>query len=184
VSVPGVTFELLDGRQAAGHEEEMLALHAEVFGAGSPDADSPDSGFGRRLAVWRRQQGFSLAAGFHGGYLVGYACGTPLRSATSWWRELTTPLAEDVTTEHAGRTFALMEIAVRGSWRRQGIGAQLHGLLLGDRPEERATLTVPPRAAAAQHAFRNWGWEKIARTRGLDADTPVCDVLVLGLHPV
>ena len=154
----------------------MLALHAEVFG-------KEDDEFPRRLAVWRRQPGFALAAGFHGGFLLGYACGTPLRASTSWWRQLTSPLPDDVTTEHPGRTFALTEIVVRASWRRQGIGAALYDLLLGERKEERATLAVPPRAAAAQHAFRNWGWEKIARTRGPDPDTPVCDVLVLTLRP-
>jgi GNAT superfamily N-acetyltransferase len=175
VSAPGVMFQLLDGQRAAGHEDEMLALHAEVLGA-------DDGDFPRRLRVWRRQPGFALATAFHGGYLVGYACGTPLRSSTSWWRDVTAPLPDDVTTEHPGRTFALTEIAVRASWRRQGIGASLHSLLLGDRAEERATLTVPPRAAPAQQAFRAWGWEKIARTRGPDPGTPVLDVLVIALR--
>lgn len=175
MSVPGVTFELLDGGQAAGHEEEMLALHAEAFG-------KEDEDFPRRLTVWRRQSGFALAGAWHGGYLVGYASGMPLRPSTSWWRDLTTPLPDDVTTEHPGRTFALTEIVVRASWRRQGIGASLRDLLLSDRKEERATVTVPPRAAAAQQAFRTWGWEKIARTRGPDPHTPVLDILVLALR--
>ncbi|MGH3171878.1 MAG: GNAT family N-acetyltransferase [Trebonia sp.] len=175
MSVPGVSFELLDGAQAARHEEEMLALHAEVFG-------KEDEGFPRQLTVWRRQPGFALAAGLHGGYLVGYACGMPLRPSTSWWRELTTPLPDDVTSEHPGRTFALTEILVRASWRRQGIGASLRHLLLGDRKEERATITVSPRAAAAQHAFRSWGWQRIGRTRGRDPGTPVLDVLVRTLR--
>jgi GNAT superfamily N-acetyltransferase len=174
VSAPGVTLQLLDGPQAAAHEDEMLAVRAEVFG-------KEDETFPGQLRVWRRQPGFALAGVWHGGYLVGYACGMPLRPSTSWWRELTTPLPDDVTTEHPGRTFALTEILVRAPWRRQGIGASLHGLLLGGRKEERATLAVAPRASAAQRAFRNWGWEKIARTRGSDPDMPVLDVLVLPL---
>ena len=135
----------------------------------------------RRARVWRRQPGFVLAEARHGGYLVGYASGMPLRPSTSWWRGLTTPLPEEVTAEHAGRTFAVTELLVRASWRRQWIGRELHELLLDGRTEERATLTIPPGAAAAQAAFRSWGWRKIARTRGDEPGGAVLDVLVIDL---
>ena len=85
----------------------------------------------------------------------------------------------EVTEEHPGRTFALVDLLVRASWRRQGIGAELHGLILDGRPEERATLTVLPAAAPAQNAFRTWGWRKVARARSAAGpDAPVADVLV------
>ena len=102
----------------------------------------------------------------------------PLRPSTSWWRELTTPLPEEVTAEHPGRTFALTDLLVRASWRRQGIGATLHDLILAGRPEERATLTVLPAAIPAQNAFGQWGWRKVARTRDTGPGSPVSDVLV------
>ncbi len=102
----------------------------------------------------RRQPGFALAEARHGGYLVGYAAGMPLRPATSWWRHLTTPLAEEITTEHPGRTFALTDLLVRAAWRQQGIGRELHDLILAEPREERATLTVLPAATPAQRAFR------------------------------
>jgi len=70
---------------------------------------------------------------------------------------------------------------VRSSWRRQGIGRELHELMLGGRPEERATLTVPPGAGAAQAAFRSWGWRKVGRARGDGTAAPVLDVLVIDL---
>jgi GNAT superfamily N-acetyltransferase len=170
--VPGIDVLLLDGAGAAPFEDDLLALRAEVCGRDG------DAGFARRLRVWRRQPGFTLAVASHGGYLVGYAAGMPLRPSTSWWKDLTTPLPADVTAEHTGRTFALTVLLVRASWRRQGIAAALHGLLLADRPEERATLTVAPGAAAAQAVFRKWGWRKVARTRGPDPAEPVLDVLV------
>ena len=110
----------------------------------------------------------------------------PLRPSTSWWRELTTPVPDDVIAEHPGRTFALVELLVRASWRRQGIGRTLHDLVLRNRPEERATLIVSPAASAAQTAFQNWGWSKIARTRAPGPGAPVADVLVMMLpyvHP-
>jgi GNAT superfamily N-acetyltransferase len=106
----------------------------------------------------------------------------PLRPSTSWWRELTTALPAEVTEEHPGRTFALADLLVRASWRRQGIGAELHDLILDGRPEERATLTVLPAAAPAQNAFRTWGWRKVARARSDSGpDAPVADVLVTAL---
>ena len=170
-----ITFELLDGTQAAAHADELRALHAEVYGR------DDDGSFAGRFRVSRRQPGFVLAEARHGGYLVGYAAGMPLRPSTSWWRGLTAPLAADVTAEHPGRTFALTELLVRASWRRQGIGQALHDLILAGRREERATLTVLPAAAAAQRAFQDWGWRKVARTRDPDPRSPVSDVLLATL---
>ena len=181
MSTPGITFQLLSGSHAAGHIEEFQALHAEVY-AEPPYRRAEDaSQFAARFAVQRRQPGFVLAEARHGGYLTGYASGMPLRPSTAWWRDLTTPLPEEVTAEHPGRTFALAGLLVRASWRRQGIGAALHGLIFTGRPEERATLTVLPAAAAAQHAFRTWGWHKVARTRDPRPGSPVYDVLLVAL---
>jgi GNAT superfamily N-acetyltransferase len=171
-----VTFQLLDGAQAAEQAAELQALHAEVY----PD-DDPGR-FAGRFRVQRRQPGFVLAEARSGGYLVGYAAGMPLRPATSWWRGLTAPLPEEITAEHPGRTFALVDLLVRASWRRQGIARTLHDLVLAGRPEERATVTVLPAAIAAQYALRSWGWRRVGRTRDPDdPGSPVSDVLVIPL---
>ena len=163
--------------QAAAHRDELQAVHREVYG-------ETDHGalFAGRFRVWRRQQGFVLAEARHGDYLVGFAAGMPLRPSTSWWKDLTAPLPAEVTTEHPGRTFALAELLVRASWRRQGIAGSLHDLILGGRPEHRATLTVPPQASAAQKAFRKWSWSRVARTHGPHHDSPVLDVLIITLR--
>jgi hypothetical protein len=171
-------FHRLDGGQAAAHEGELQAAHREVYGEADQGAV-----FAGRLRVWRRQQGFVLTEARHGGYLVGFAAGMPLRSSTSWWKGLTTALPADVTAEYPGRTFALMDLVVLASWRRQGVAGSLHDLILGGRPEERATVAVSPGATAAQRAFRTWGWTRIGRTRGSDPGSPVLDVLVLALPP-
>jgi GNAT superfamily N-acetyltransferase len=175
-----MTFQLVDGRLAAAHAAEVQALQAEVY-AGLPYGAGEVDRFAHRFRVQCRQPGFALAEARSGGYLVGCAAGMPLRSSTSWWRELTTPLPEQVTTEYAGRTFALTELLVRASWRRQGIGRSLHDLLLASRPEERATAVVPPAASAAQTALQSWGWHKAARTRGPAQGAPASDVLLTDL---
>jgi ribosomal protein S18 acetylase RimI-like enzyme len=176
LSAPGIACRLLDGAAAAERAADLLALTAEVYGRG----DDPDAA--RRAGVRWRQPGFALAEARHGGYLVGYGSGMPLRPSTSWWRGLTAPLPAALTAEHPGRTFALTELLVRASWRRQGIGRELHDLLLAGRPEERATLTVPPGASAAQRALRSWGWRKVARTRRDGPDGEVLDLLLISLR--
>jgi GNAT superfamily N-acetyltransferase len=187
VSTPDIAFQLLDGAQAAAHADELQALYAEVYAAPPYRRDEDPAQFADRFKVARRQPGFVLAEARHGGYLVGYATGMPLRPSTSWWRNLTTPLPDELTAEHPGRTFALTELLVRASWRRQGIGQTLHDLILTGRTEERATLTVLPAATPAQNAFQNWGWRKVARTRdphpgaGSGTGSPVLDVLLTAL---
>jgi GNAT superfamily N-acetyltransferase len=177
---PGITLQLLSGAQAARHAADYQAVCAQVLA--EPAQRCGDAGmFAGRFRVRQRQPGFALAAARHGGYLVGYASGMPLRPSTDWWRHLTTPLPEEVTAEHPGRTFALADLLVRAPWRRQGIGRALHDLLLAGRPEERATVTVGPRATAAQHAFHGWGWRKVGRTRDPRPGSPVRDVLLISL---
>jgi GNAT superfamily N-acetyltransferase len=181
VAGPGVTFQLLDGNQGSARATELAELHAEVY-ADPPYLRHDDaSSFPGRFRVQRRQPGFALAVAGHGGYPVGYAAGMPLRPSTSWWRNLTAALPPEVTAEHPGRTFAVVEVLVRASWRRQGIGRALHDQLLAGRPEERATAVVVPAAAAAQRAFQGWGWTKVARTRDPTAGSPVADVFLLSL---
>jgi GNAT superfamily N-acetyltransferase len=190
MSVSGGTLHVLDGRQAMARETALIALHDEVCGTGGATATATggtgtgttaDADFARRLGVWRRQPGFVLAEARHGGYPVGYACGLPLRPSTDWWRDLTAPLPATLTAERPGRTFALTQLLVRASWRRQGIAAELYDLLLDGRAEERATVKIPPDAAAAQAAFRNWGWTKVARSRGSAPAAPIVDVLTRSL---
>ena len=175
---PEITFQLLGGRDAAEHAGELQALHAEVYAVAPYRRDEDAAEFAGRLRVQSRQPGFVLAEARHGGYLVGYAAGMPLRPSTSWWRDLTTPLPDEVTAEHPGRTFALLDLLVRAAWRRQGIGRALHDLILDGRREERATLVVLPAATPAQNAFQSWGWRKVARTRDPQPGSAVSDVLV------
>ena len=176
-----LTFQLLDGAQAAAHEDDLQALHAEVYADPPYRCREDPAAFGRRFRVQRRQPGFALAEARRGEYLIGYAAGMPLRPATSWWRYLTTALPGDITTEHPGRTFALTDLLVRAAWRQQGIGRNLHDLILASRGEDRATLTVLPAATPAQRAFQSWGWQKVARTRGPEPGGAVSDVLLIAL---
>jgi hypothetical protein len=57
----------------------------------------------------------------------------------------------------------------------------MHDLLLKDRPEERATLTVLPAAAPAQAAYQKWAWRKVAQKRNPLPGSPLFDVMLRDL---
>ena len=178
---PGLDFRLLDGSSAAGYEHDLVTLQDEIYADPPYKFSEYVEGLAARSRVERRQPGFVLSGAWHGGYLVGYATGFPLRPSTSWWRNLTTTVPGDVTAEHPGRTFALTDLGVRASWRRQGIGRTLCDLIVEGRPEERATAAVLPAATPAQQAFRQWGWQKVARSRDPRPGPPAAGALVYDL---
>lgn len=181
----GVEFHRLDGEQAARHLDELSELYAEVY-AEPPYHWGPEHAalFRERFQVQRTQAGFALVEARQAGHLVAFGFGVTLRPTTPWWQDLLTPLPEDMTREVPGRTFALVELLVRAPRRRQHVAEAIHDLLLRDRSEERATLTVLPAATAAQAAYRKWGWEKVAQKRNPLPGGPVFDVLVKKLQMV
>ena len=174
-----IAYSLLDGDQALERLDELKALYIEVYAEppyewGEEHADL----FVDRLLVQARQPGFALVEARENTELVGLAFGVTLQPTTPWWRHLMTPLPNGITEEWSGRTFALVELLVRRPWRRQHIGEGLYDLLLKDRPEERATLTVLPAAEPAQRAYIKWGWQTVTRKRNPLPGSPVFDVLV------
>ncbi len=54
--------------------------------------------------------------------VVGFAYGFCLPPETGWWRNLLTLAPAEFTAEDGQRTFAVIELAVRRPWRRQGMG--------------------------------------------------------------
>jgi GNAT superfamily N-acetyltransferase len=176
---PDVTFRLLDGDQAAGHIDELRALYREVYADPPYEwGDEHAALFAERFAVQHAQPGFALAEARDGPDLTGYCFGVTLQPSTPWWQHLLTALPEDITAEHPGRTLAVVELLVRAPWRRQHIAQTLHNMLLRDRPEERATLTVLPAALPAQQAYAKWGWRTVAQKRNPLPSSPVFDVLI------
>ena len=180
-----ITFRQVDGEQAAAGFGELRALYSEVYAEppyewGEEHADL----FAERFEVQRRQEGFALVEARDGSHLAGFAFGVTLQPSSPWWNNLTTTLPAEVTVERPGRTFALVEMLVRAPWRRRHVAQGLHDLLLHDRPEERATLTVLPAAAPAQAAYAKSDWHRVAQKRNPLPGSPLFDVLVKQLaHP-
>jgi hypothetical protein len=180
-----VTFHSLDGQQALARIDELRDLYQDVYADppyewGTEHADL----FVERFKVQASQDGFALVETRHGEELVGIAFGVTLQPSTPWWRNLLEPLPEAVTTERPGRTFAIVELLVRKAWRRQHLAKTMHDLLLSNRAEERATLTVLPAATPAQQAYAKWGWQRVAQKRNPLPGSPVFDVLIKDLGKV
>jgi GNAT superfamily N-acetyltransferase len=174
-----ISFQVINGEEAAAHLGESRVLYSEVYAEPPYEwGDAHADLFTDRFEVQRRQEGFTLVEARDGHELAGFGFGVTLRPSTPWWHNLTTALPSEVTTERPGRTFALVELLVRARWRRQHIGQAMHDLLLKDRREERATLTVLPAAAPAQTAYRKWGWQKVGEKRNPLPGSPLFDVLV------
>ena len=177
---PGrITFQLIDSDQAAAHLGELRSLYSEVYAEPPYEwGDDYAALFAERFEGQRRHEGFSLVEARDGSELAGFAFGVTLLPSTPWWHNLTTTLPAEITTERPGRTFALVELLVRAQWRRRHIAQTLHDLLLKDRPEERATLTVLPEATPAQTAYQKWGWRHVAQKRNPLPGSPLFNVLV------
>lgn len=173
------TYQVLDGDHALIHLDELRDLYLDVYGEppyewGNEHAEL----FAERFKVQAKQAGFDLIEARHGPELVGLAFGVTLQPGTPWWQNSLEPLPEEVTAERPGRTFAVVELLVRKPWRRQHIAETMHELLLKNRTEERATLTVLPEALPAQRAYAKWGWHRIGGKRNPLPGAPVFDVLV------
>ncbi|MGC4849999.1 GNAT family N-acetyltransferase [Micromonospora sp. DT15] len=153
-----------------------MDLYLEVY-AGGGEFYSEDR-YRRQLDLHMQRAGWELVTATVGGALAGYIYGFPLPSQTRWWEGIHEPVPPGFTDEDGKRTFALSELLVHPAWRRRGIAAVLHDELLANRTEARATLLVRPANAAAQSAYRSWGWTKVTRLQPTWEAAPMFDVLL------
>lgn len=180
---PSVHVELGTSETAQEYEESIFRLYYNTFS--KPPYEWPDHGekeFRRRLSRLACDATLGIVTAQAENELIGFAYGHTLRANTRWWDGFITPVPEDVTTEHEGRTFALIDFAVAEEWRGHGIGRRLHDMLLSDRSEARATLAVEPVAHEARVIYERWDWRVVGRLRGPATDfSPEFDIMVRDL---
>ncbi|MFJ5546601.1 GNAT family N-acetyltransferase [Streptomyces sp. NPDC093225] len=178
-----VVLERLDGAGAVRATDAFRLVYAEAF-AEPPyreTADGVAAAF-RRFPDHAGRSGFRAVLARTGdGEPIGMAYGFPLLADTVWWDELTEPVPEDVRREDGHRTFGLLELAVRGPWRGQGVARRLHGTLLDSIGAERVLLNVHPASAAASAAYRAWGYRKVGAAGPWGAAADLYDVMLLDL---
>src|SRR5258708_14185436 len=100
-----ITFQVIDGGQAAAHLDELRALYSEVYAEPPYEwGDDHAALFAERFQVQRRQYAFALVEARDGPELARVAFGVTLQLSTPWWHNLTTTLPAEITTEHPART--------------------------------------------------------------------------------
>lgn len=176
-----VRVELGDAHTAGALFEPICDLFAEVFS--QPPANLGPEDFASQRAYFssmRERETFGMAVGMADGELIGFAYGYTLTPDARWWDGLLEPLPNEITQEWQGRTFALIDFAVKEGWRGKGLGRQLHDVLLGSRTEERATVAAEPAAATdTQDIYAKWGWQKLGRLQGPSTDLlPFFDIYI------
>ncbi|MFG3268494.1 GNAT family N-acetyltransferase [Streptomyces bobili] len=180
-----VTYERYEGPEAAGQLDAFLPAYEEVY-ADPPYCEGP-SDVAEFIEHYRRQldtrPGFRLVLARDAGEVVGFTYGYRLPADTGWWGNLLEPMPAEFARETGERTFAVIELAVRKPWRRRGIAAGLHALLLGGLAVERVTLTMrpEPEAAPAQSAYAAWDYRKVGESHPWP-EAPVYDAMVLDLR--
>lgn len=177
-----ITIERMGGPAAARAEEAFSLVYAEAFAEPPYGKTSKDveANF-RRFRSQVRKATFRAALARTGdGEPVGIAYGYPLSPSTGWWGRLTTPVADELRREDGHRTFGLIELAVRAPWRRVGVARRLHDAVLAEATEERVLLNARPDVAAAQAAYRSWGYRKVGEAHPWEG-AALHDVMVLDL---
>lgn len=156
----------------------VRAIYSEVY-AEPPYLEGPADydDFGRSLPSRAAAPGFRVVLAYVGTEAVGFALGHELGARTRWWHGALTALPDDVTSEWPGRTFAVIELAVRKLWRGQGYAGQLHAHLVAGLSVERLTLLVRPDAEPAHRAYESWGYECVGQVKPFD-DSPIYDAML------
>lgn len=154
-------------------------VYAEVY-ADPPYCDGPAEveAFAESWPARVAAPGFRLVVVSDEGRAVAFTFGHLLRVGTQWWSGALAPLDVD-TEEWPGRTFAVIELAVREPYRRRHVAERMHAALLAGVEAERVTLLVrpEPEAAPARAAYAKWGYRKVGQLRPGEG-RPVFDVMV------
>ncbi|MGK5680680.1 GNAT family N-acetyltransferase [Actinoplanes sp. URMC 104] len=148
--------------------DEAAALgdvYAEAFGR--PPHNEP----AEVILAWRDQSlpqhaarsGFRCVAAWDGELLVGFAYGYTGERGQWWTDQVVAAVPPQLAAEWLGGHFELVELAVRPSHERRGIGAALHDRLLDGLPHRVALLTaIDDETAPARRLYRRKGWQPLA----------------------
>lgn len=179
-----VRLRYYGGQDARSTLESVTQVYADVF-AEPPyceDANQVDV-FTARINSALDSPGFSLITADVHDEVLGFTFGHQLVNGHPWLDDLCKTLPAHVTQGwEDGATYAVVELAVRPVWRRQGVAGALYQTLLANRSERRGVLLVRPDATAAVAAYSHWGWE-VAGHLQPGEDAPVYRVLTRSLPP-
>jgi ribosomal protein S18 acetylase RimI-like enzyme len=181
LGVDQLTLTIYSTDTSLGQRSTVCELYADIYAEppyneGPTEVEDFASDWPRRID----QRNFRLVVARRADEPIGFAFGLQLPTQTKWWEGALTHLPTDITAERPGRTFAIIEIAVRRPYRQRGVGRMLHTHLTAGLSEERITLLVRPDAPAARHAYLSWGYQPVGQIQPFP-DGPVYDVMIKSL---
>ncbi|WP_329077074.1 GNAT family N-acetyltransferase [Streptomyces niveus] len=178
-----LNYHLYEGGAAVAALDAFLAAYEEVYAEPPYNAGPSDvAEFIEHYQIHVQRDRMRLIIARDGDETAGFIYGYLLPAYTSWWNNVLTPLSKDFTREDGTRTWAIIQLAVRKPWRRQGVAARLHAELIHGLDVERVTLTVrpEPEAEAAQAAYAKWGYREVGTSHPWE-EAPFYTAMVLPL---
>jgi GNAT superfamily N-acetyltransferase len=159
-----VSYHWLDAETTRLGLAELADVYTSAFSA--PPYNEPSrvtDGFGNMLDRHRRRLGFRLSAAFagDGGRMIGFAYGYSSRPGQHWHDLMRSVLGADLAAHWLNDCFELVELAVLPERQHQGIGGELHDMLLSSVVHDRALLSTLGIETPARRLYRRRGWEEV-----------------------
>lgn len=149
------------GPEAVMLADELHDVYAEAFGR-PPHNESPAQAAGWRdnsLPSHATRPGFRCVVARDGDEAVGFAYGYTGRTGQWWTDQIAALVPAELLAGRLGGHFEFVELAVRLSFERQGIGTALHDALLDGLPHRVALLSTTQADSAARRLYLRRGWQ-------------------------
>ncbi|HUY99137.1 MAG TPA: GNAT family N-acetyltransferase [Thermomicrobiaceae bacterium] len=95
-----------------------------------------------------------------------------------WWHERVLPVLPGDHADWLDDCLVVVELVVRGSYRRRGIGRELLRTVVRERPETRAALSTERDNLSARALYTSEGWQVLVDPMRFVPDTP--EYVILG----
>jgi ribosomal protein S18 acetylase RimI-like enzyme len=153
---PALTIEQVDPLPIRA---ELLNVHRAALGAGALS----DDWAARRLPKHVRRDDFVFLVARAGPELAGFGYGYT-GAYKQWWTEC---VAEALTAAQREQWldpphYEIVELHVRPSWQRRGVGSALLAQLLSRQPHDRALLSTQAGSKKARSFYAKNGWAELA----------------------
>ena len=154
-------------RADAALREQLAEVYADAF-SGPPYGGTLEQArtwAAERLVVQLGYPAFQLVTAERGGRLIGFGYGV-LGGEDQWFTQMIRArLPADVAQTWLGGHGELVELAVRGEARGNGLGGALHDAVVADLRDagaRTALLVADARAEPARALYASRGWQDIA----------------------
>jgi ribosomal protein S18 acetylase RimI-like enzyme len=157
LDAPILTIEQVDPLPL---RKELREVHRSALGAGALS----DEWAANRLPLHVRRDDFVFLVAREGTELAGFGYGYT-GSYKQWWTEHVARALTAVQREEwlDPPHFEIVELHVRPSWQRRGVGSALLAQLLSRQPHDRALLSTQSGSKKARNFYAKNGWTELAQ---------------------